>query len=83
MQNKIRGCCKFYFMEVVSTLCFGEPNPPDEELIKELLNIVFAEKNKSTKEFTFSEKDASDKIPVMRSFMLQLLLEHRYVIAIL
>lgn len=65
-------------MEVVSSLCFGQSNPPNSELIEQLLNIVFEENEEKTKEFSFSEKDDSDKVPVMRSFLLQLLLEQRY-----
>ena len=76
MQKKIRHCSNSFFMEVVSSLCFGQPNPPETDLIRELLNIVLAKEEKMTKEFSFSEK-ISDKIPVMRSFLLQLLLEHR------
>lgn len=81
MQKKIRKCSKSYFIEVVSSLCFGQPIPPDDDLIKELLNVVFAEGEEEikTKEFSFSEKESTDNVPVIRSFLLQLLLEHRCV----
>ena len=61
-------------MELVSTLCFGHSDLPEEKLIKRLLSIVFTAK--STKDFTYSDKAAADKLPVIRSFLLQLLLEH-------
>ncbi len=65
-------------MEVVSSLCFGQPVPPEEDLIKELLKLVVTENNK-TREFSYSEK-VEDKVPVIRSFLLQLLMEHKYLI---
>ena len=64
-------------MEVVSSLCFGQTEPPDPQLIVELLKVVFTEKDE-TKELTYSDKEKTDKVPVIRSFLLQLLLEHKY-----
>ena len=61
-------------MELVSTLCFGQTTLPEPALIKSLMNIVFD--NDKTKEFTYSDKAAADKQPVIRSFLLQLLMEH-------
>ena len=62
-------------MELVSTLCFGQTTLPEPGLIKRLMNIVFKDNDK-TKDFTYSDKAAADKQPVIRSFLLQLLLEH-------
>ena len=76
MKEMVRECCKSYFMEVVSSLCFGQPTPPESDLISELLRIVITDQNK-TKEFTYSEEEKADEIPVIRSFLLQLLLEHK------
>ena len=70
----IRESSKAFFIELVSTLCFGQPELPEPELVKHLLNIVF--KENSTKDFTYTEKAAADRVPVIRSFLLQLLLEH-------
>uniref|UniRef100_A0A1X7TWB5 RZ-type domain-containing protein n=1 Tax=Amphimedon queenslandica TaxID=400682 RepID=A0A1X7TWB5_AMPQE len=75
MQKKVRECCESYFMEVVSSLCFGQLNPPEPDLIKELLNVVFTDQQK-TREFTYSERQRNDSVPVIRSFLLQLLLEY-------
>ena len=66
-------------MEVVSSLCFGQTTPPEPELIEKLLEIVFTEKDE-TKELSYSDKERTDKVPVIRSFLLQLLLEHKYTI---
>ena len=65
-------------MEVVSTLCFGQSTPPEEELVKELLKLVVTNDDK-TREFSYSEKvdKGIDKVPVIRSFLLQLLMEHK------
>ena len=61
-------------MELVSTLCFGQSELPEPKLIKRLMELVFIEK--TTKDFTYSEKELADRVPVIRSFLLQLLLEH-------
>ena len=74
--KRIRELFKSYFMEVVSSLCFGQMSPPEPALIKELLNVVFTEQD-TTKDFTYSDKEKTDKVPVIRSFLLQLLLEHK------
>ena len=67
-----------FFMEVVFELCFGGRAAPEPALIKMLLNTVFVEKTDSTQELTPYKDAKADKIPVIRSFLLQLLLEHRY-----
>ena len=63
-------------MEVVSSLCFGQPTPPEENLVQELLKLVITEKNQ-TRELSYSDNVKTDRIPVIRSFLLQLLMEHR------
>ncbi len=65
-------------MEVVSTLCFGQSTPPEEELVKELLKLVVTNDDK-TRVFSYSEKvdKVIDQVPVIRSFLLQLLMEHK------
>ena len=73
--KSIRKSCHVFFMELVSTLCFGQRGLPEPELVKRLMNIVFAS-DTDTKAFTYSDKTATDKHPVIRSFLLQLLLKH-------
>ena len=70
-------------MELVSTLCFGGQEPPEEELIRSLIDTVFTERQEmeseelpGTREFSY-RRAKRDKIPVIRSFLLQLLLEHK------
>ena len=64
-------------MELVSTLCFRQRGLPEPELMEGLMNIVFT--SDKTKDFTYSDKTEADKNPVIRSFLLQLLLEHEWV----
>ena len=80
-KDKIRAIKKSgreFFMEVVFELCFGGRAAPEPALIKMLLNMVFVEKTDSTQELTPYKNAKADKIPIIRSFLLQLLLEHRY-----
>ena len=73
-------------MEVISNLCFGGHKPPEPDLIKMLMKTIFTEKEQdaslSTREMTPYETNP-DKIPVVRSFLLQLLLEHKYALVFL
>ena len=55
-------------MEVVSSLCFGQSNSPEPALIEKLIALF-------TKQRQIKEKPK--EIPMMRSFLLQLLLEHK------
>ena len=68
-------------MEIVSNLCFGGHKPPEPDLIKMLMNTVFTERKQDaaldTRDMTPYQADP-DQIPVVRSFLLQLLLEHKY-----
>ena len=68
-------------MEVISSLCFGGVGVPEPQLVKLLLDTVFInskdEDHLSTRDLTPYEGE-HDSIPVIRSFLLQLLLEHRF-----
>ena len=54
-------------MEIVSSLCFGQSNRPEPALIERLIKAVFTEQGQV--------QEKPDNIPVMHSFLLQLLLE--------
>ena len=69
---KIRKSCTNFLIEVVSSLCFGDVEAPEPDLIKLLLDIVLQDCQTSE----FSPYDKQDKIPTIRSFLFQLLLEH-------
>ena len=90
----IRKSCRNFFIEVVSGLCFGQSSPPEDNLVEMLLNIVFTGRGDEgeeggdreggkwgTRDLTPYKEDLKerDKNPVIRSFLLQLLLEHKYV----
>ena len=80
-----------FFIEVVSRLCFGQSSAPEYELIKMLLDIVFTVPREveeggegegvriGTRNLTPFKDTPGDKQPVIRSFLLQLLLQHEYV----
>lgn len=65
---------KSFFLELVSSLCFSHDTPPEPELMRLLLDIVFDEK-KETEKLTCSSMTERDTVPVIRVFLLQLLLE--------
>lgn len=73
--KEVKKSCRDFFMELVSDLCFGGKAAPEPDLIKMLLDNVFVKE--STQELTPYKDDKADKIPTIRSFILQLLLEHR------
>lgn len=78
--EKIRSSCQAFFMEVISSLCFGGSSVPEPQLIKLLLNTVFVDgtdEGIATRELTPYLSKKHDTVPVIRSFILQLLLEHR------
>ena len=71
---------------MISGLCFGQSSAPEDKLVEMLLNIVFTEREgegggamrPGTRELT-PYKEKTDESPVIRSFLLQLLLEHKCV----
>lgn len=71
--------CQNYFLEVVSSLCFGGQSAPEDALIKMLMEVIFTENQKmdfTTREITHVTDAKTDEVPVVRSSLLQLLLEH-------
>ena len=78
--KEVKRSCRGFFMEMVSDLCFKGEAAPEPELIRMLLDIVFTEKDQNlphTQDLTPYKDDKVDKIPTVRFFLLQLLLEHR------
>ncbi|XP_033741837.1 E3 ubiquitin-protein ligase rnf213-alpha-like [Pecten maximus] len=66
-----------FFMEVVSQLCFAEDTPPSDEVVQKLLGYITRSADKGmvvTKKMTIFD-DSIDPTPVLRSFLLQLLLQ--------
>ncbi|XP_064404373.1 E3 ubiquitin-protein ligase RNF213-like isoform X3 [Halichondria panicea] len=71
-KDKIKDSCNRFFIEVVSSLCFGGREIPESELIELLLDNVLQDRETSA----LSPYKKQDQTPVIRSFLLQLLLEH-------
>eukprot|EP00058_Branchiostoma_floridae_P013669 XP_002599157.1 hypothetical protein BRAFLDRAFT_68766 [Branchiostoma floridae] len=76
--NAYRRCCNSFFMELVSRFCFADGTPPEAGVVEMLLNYVVRREKEGTatqtKKFTPFEDDCIDQTPVIRSFLLQLLL---------
>lgn len=71
-------------MELVSVYCFCEtaPLPPERELVHMLMELVVQKRlpgpeSPHTRPFSPFQEDAIDPRPVVRSFLLQLLLKYR------
>ena len=72
-------------MEVVSQLCFAEGTPPSEEVVQKLLSYIIGHVGKKKVERVVSKEltifdDSIDPTPVVRSFLLQHLMQTRYII---
>ena len=66
----IRQHCSRFFMEMVSSLCFGGREVPEPALIQLMLDKVLHDSRSSP-----LLQEGDDK-PVVRSTLLQLLLQH-------
>ncbi|XP_021342051.1 E3 ubiquitin-protein ligase rnf213-alpha-like, partial [Mizuhopecten yessoensis] len=65
-----------FFMEVVSQLCFADDTPPSDDVVQKLLGYITRSTDKGkvvTKKISIFD-DSIDPTPVLRSFLLQLLL---------
>ena len=71
----IRKSCQNFFMEIVSSLCFGGNTPPEPELINVLMDTILMDSK--TRKLTPYKDMEPDDTPTIRSFLLQLLLEHK------
>ena len=80
--DKIVESCITFFKEVISSLCFGPASAPEDELMENLLGTVFTTSETSDSTVTCNLTPfmscSKDEVPVIRSFLLQLLLRHRY-----
>ena len=63
-------------MEVVSTFCFGGQTTPEPELIKSLMKML-TEENDLLSPITEIGRSKGDKVSVVKSSLLQLLMEHK------
>ncbi|XP_072028273.1 E3 ubiquitin-protein ligase RNF213-like [Amphiura filiformis] len=79
--HSFRQRCNAFFMDVVSQLCFADGTAPSHKVITKLLSYVTRkpESDKAsdwqTKRLTAFKGDCIDRTPVIRSVLLQLLLQ--------
>ncbi|KAF7459835.1 Hypothetical predicted protein [Marmota monax] len=84
---QFRQMCNSFFMDLISTMCFKDNNPPEKNVIDGLLSLLFVQKEllrdapQRYQEHTKSLSpfdDAVDKTPVVRSVVLKLLLKYSF-----
>ncbi|XP_074900257.1 E3 ubiquitin-protein ligase RNF213 isoform X2 [Buteo buteo] len=81
-----RQRCNNFFIDVVTTMCFKDNEPPEAEVIQELLNLLFVHRSLLTgsdhptiyTKFLSPFNDEVDEIPIIRSVMLKLLLKYSF-----
>uniref|UniRef100_A0A8C3ET01 RING-type E3 ubiquitin transferase n=1 Tax=Corvus moneduloides TaxID=1196302 RepID=A0A8C3ET01_CORMO len=79
-----RQRCNNFFIDVVTTMCFKDNEPPDPEVIQRLLNLLFVHRSlvKDSDhcavytKFLSPFNDEVDETPIIRSVMLKLLLKY-------
>uniref|UniRef100_A0A8C6IMU7 Uncharacterized protein n=1 Tax=Melopsittacus undulatus TaxID=13146 RepID=A0A8C6IMU7_MELUD len=81
---QFRQRCNNFFIDVVTTMCFRDNEPPEAEVIQELLNLLFVHRRvlEGSDHPTVHTKLLSpfneevDETPIIRSVMLKLLLKY-------
>ena len=73
---KFISCCEKFFIEIITNFCFEQTydtKDPEPAMIDYLIECIFTSKA-STKSITpFKEREV-DEVPVIRSYLLQLLI---------
>uniref|UniRef100_A0A672UQ88 Uncharacterized protein n=1 Tax=Strigops habroptila TaxID=2489341 RepID=A0A672UQ88_STRHB len=83
---QFRQRCNNFFIDVVTTMCFKDNEPPEAEVIQELLNLLFVHRSvlEGSDHPTVHTKLLSpfneevDETPIIRSVMLKLLLKYSF-----
>ena len=82
IKEDARDSCHKLFLEIVSEIIFAVPSavdePPTDELVTELIKTVFLNTGSTQQLSSLSDSEA-DETPVVRSHLLQLLLDYEYV----
>ncbi|XP_074703437.1 E3 ubiquitin-protein ligase RNF213 isoform X1 [Strix aluco] len=81
-----RQRCNNFFIDVVTTMCFKDNEPPEAEVILELLNLLFVHRSLLQgsdqpaiyTKFLSPFNDEVDETPIIRSVMLKLLLKYSF-----
>ena len=82
--GRVQQCCRDFFMDFVSVICFSPTAPfhPDQQFVKELMQIIFSLGDSEEYKGFYPLQDRSQECPIIRTFLLQFLLEYRYVIVL-
>ncbi|KAM6119107.1 E3 ubiquitin-protein ligase RNF213 [Phoenicopterus ruber ruber] len=81
-----RQRCNNFFIDMVTTMCFKDNEPPEPEVIQELLNLLFVQRSllkdldrpATYTKFLSPFNDEVDETPIIRSVMLKLLLKYSF-----
>ncbi|XP_064006836.1 E3 ubiquitin-protein ligase RNF213 [Pogoniulus pusillus] len=81
-----RQRCNNFFIDVITTMCFKDNEPPEAKVIQELLNLLFVDASlvKGSEhpaiytKFLSPFDDEVDETPIVRSVMLKLLLKYSF-----
>ncbi|XP_019338481.2 E3 ubiquitin-protein ligase RNF213 isoform X2 [Alligator mississippiensis] len=85
---KFRQMCNSFFIDLVSTMCFKDNEPPEKDVIEGLLGLLFAHRKPFTvgmmeHQAVYTKSlspfdDVVDRTPVIRSIVLKLLLKYSF-----
>ena len=82
IRDKARNSCAKLFMEIISEIIFSASStmdePPEDKLVSELIKSVIPSTD-STQQLSPLTDSKADEVPVVRSYLLQLLLDYEYV----
>ena len=73
---KFINCCDKYFLEIITNFCFEQTydtKDPEEDMLDFLIDHIFTSDN-STKPITPFAEQGGDAVPVVRSYLFQLLI---------
>uniref|UniRef100_A0A8C3MIP0 RING-type E3 ubiquitin transferase n=1 Tax=Geospiza parvula TaxID=87175 RepID=A0A8C3MIP0_GEOPR len=79
-----RQRCNNFFIDMVTTMCFKDNEPPEPEVIQRLLNLLFVHRSLVKDhpavytKFLSPFNDEVDETPIIRSVMLKLLLKYSF-----
>ena len=73
---KFISCCEKYFIEIITNFCFEQTydtKHPEPAMIDHLIECIFV-RGDSMKSITPFSEQGGDTVPVVRSYLLQLLI---------
>uniref|UniRef100_A0A8C5INE1 RING-type E3 ubiquitin transferase n=1 Tax=Junco hyemalis TaxID=40217 RepID=A0A8C5INE1_JUNHY len=78
-----RQRCNNFFIDMVTTMCFKDNEPPEPEVIQRLLDLLFVHRSLVKDPAVYTKflspfNDEVDETPIIRSVMLKLLLKYSF-----